>query len=409
MNSFNLNYYTKYNYILKEINQNQLVKVQYILFVRILFFIDSLTAGGKERRLAQLLKGIHQEREIEFILVIMSKDIHYQEILTLNIDIKYIIRKTKKDLSIVLKLIKICRDYKPDIVHCWDSMTAVYAVPVTKLLGIRLINGMVIDTPVKRNIFNKYWLRGRLTFPFSDVIVGNSKAGLKAYKVPLKKAVCIYNGVDLSRFNNLIDKAVVKKELFGVSAKDIFVIGMVAAFEDRKDYKTLIRTANNLLLSYENIVFLLIGGGKNFQEIKDSVLYSVRDKVVFLGKRYDVESLINTFDVGVLLTNSNIHGEGISNSLIEYMSVNKPVIATKGGGTEELIINGFNGFLIEPGDHDQLVQTIIYLYNIPDSLKIIGDQGRSTINERFTLERMTDNYIKLYKNLIIRNKISVDD
>ena len=79
-------------------------------------------------------------------------------------------------------------------------MTAVYAIPACKLLNIKLINGMVVDTPVKKNILNKNWLRARLTFPFSDLIIGNSKAGLIAYKAPTKKSRCIYNGMDFERF-----------------------------------------------------------------------------------------------------------------------------------------------------------------------------------------------------------------
>ena len=68
--------------------------------MKILFFIDSLTSGGKERRLSQLLKGVSLIPDIEFKLAIMSKDIHYKEVLNLNMEIEYLIRKTKKDISV---------------------------------------------------------------------------------------------------------------------------------------------------------------------------------------------------------------------------------------------------------------------------------------------------------------------
>ena len=63
-------------------------------------------------------------------------------------------------------------------------MTLVYSIPACRLLKIKLINGMVVDTPVKPNLLNKRWLRAQLTFPFSNIIIGNSKAGLAAYQCP---------------------------------------------------------------------------------------------------------------------------------------------------------------------------------------------------------------------------------
>ena len=208
--------------------------------MRILFFIDSLTFGGKERRLIELMKGLKLTQTIEFEIVVTSHEIHYQEVFDLNIPIHYLIRSTKKGLNVFNKFYKICKNYKPDIVHCWDSMTAVIAVPACKLLNIKLVNGMVVNTPVHRTIFNKYWLRAKLTFPFSSLIIGNSNAGLAAYKAPGNKSSCIYNGMDLARFENLKEPSVIRKEIFGDVPDDIFIAGMVAAFESRKDYKALI-------------------------------------------------------------------------------------------------------------------------------------------------------------------------
>src|SRR5690242_13841941 len=204
--------------------------------MRILFFIDSLEAGGKERRLTELMKELKKEASISFEVVIMNKHIHYQEVLNLGVNIHYLIRQTKKDLSAFKKFYKICKNFNPEIVHCWDSMTAIYAVPACKLLGIKLVNGLVVDTPVNRDSSNKHWLRAKITFPFSDLVVGNSNAGLAAYNAPSKKSACVYNGMDLNRFKNLKARSQVLEEIFGNDNKRLFIAGMVAAFEDRKDY-----------------------------------------------------------------------------------------------------------------------------------------------------------------------------
>lgn len=371
--------------------------------IKILFFMDSLHRGGKERRMLELMKELKWRQELEFELVLMDTKIDYPEILKLNIQIHYLIRKTKKDPAVFCKFYKICKTFKPNIIHCWDSMTAVYAIPVCKFLSIKLMNGMVVDTPVKKNILNKNWLRAQLTFPFSDIIIGNSKAGLAAYKAPAKKNEYIYNGMDFARFTNLKVPSEMRKEIFGDTLEDIFVAGMVAAFEDRKDYKTLVKAAILLIRGNENVRFVLVGDGSNFLEIKKGVPELLSDKIVFLGRRSDVESIVNIFDVGILLTNSKVHGEGISNSIIEYMALAKPVIATRGGGTDEVVIDTQNGYLIDPGNEEQLLEKLKLLINQKNLKTELGKRGNQLAHEKFNLKIMANNYLRLYYELSKKN------
>lgn len=371
--------------------------------MKILFFIDSLVAGGKERRLIELMKGIKLQPNIEFQLVVMSHEIHYQEVFDFDITIHYLIRTTKKGLSVFNKFYKICKEYKPDIVHCWDSMTAVIAVPACKMLHIKLVNGMVVNTPVKQNIFNRHWFRAKLTFPFSNLIIGNSKAGLKAYSAPIRKSSCIYNGMDLNRFNNLKEPSCIRKEIFRDDSNNVFIAGMVAAFEPRKDYKSLIKAAEALISTNNDIRFILIGDGADFNEIKNSVPGLLLNKIIFLGKRSDVESIVNIFDVGILLTNRKVHGEGISNSIIEYMALGKPVIATRGGGTNEVVIDNNNGFLIDGDNSDQLIEKIEILMKQKSLKKDLGENGNRMIREKFDLKIMTNHYLVAYHKLLKKN------
>ncbi len=367
--------------------------------MKILFFINGLHQGGKERRMLELMKELKWRKEMEFELVLMNNEISYPIVFELNIKIYYLIRKSRKDPSVFYKFYKICKKFQPDIIHCWDSMTAIYAIPACKLLKIKLLNGLVVDTPLKSNIFNKRWLRAKITFPFSDAIVGNSNAGLEAYNAPVDKRFCIYNGMDLNRFINLKDPKKVRKEIFGECSDEIFVIGMVAAFEIRKDYKTLIEAAKALIEKNCRFRFVLVGGGTLLNQIKNMVPSPLLDKIIFLGKRSDVESIINIFDIGVLLTNSKVHGEGISNSIIEYMALGKPVIATKGGGTVEVIMENKNGYLIDAENSSQLIEKIETLYNENNPLRL-GENEIQLVQKKFDLESMTQKYMDLYQNLI---------
>jgi len=368
--------------------------------MRILFFIDRMAAGGKERRLTELMKMLRKFSTVDFQLAVMDPDIHYKEVLELGIPVHFLIRKTKKDLSIFKKFYTLCKTYKPDIVHCWDSMTAVYSYPSWKLLGFKLVNGMVVDTPANPSYLNKHYARARLTIPISDRVIGNSKAGLKAYGAKEHKSQCIYNGMDLNRFINLGNPDDVRKEFFLENNSNLFVVGMVAAFEDRKDYPTLIKAAISLVNEYPDIRFLLIGGGANLENMKLTVPENMRNRIRFTGKRGDIEHLVNSLDVGVLLTNSAVHGEGISNSIIEYMALSKPVIATTGGGTNEVVFDNVNGYLIQANDFNALKEKIILLRNNPELRVRLGGQGRKLVEERFEILGMAQQYVSMYETLL---------
>lgn len=361
--------------------------------MRVLYIIDGLNAGGKERRLTELLKNLSKEKVIEFELVTMTKEIYYKDIFDLNIKIHYIIRKTRKDISIFKKFYKICRNFKPDIVHCWDGMTAIYAIPACRLLNIKLVNGMVADSPAKRNIFNKYWLRAKVTFPFSDIIVGNSKSGLKAYKAPKNKSIYIYNGFDFKRIDNIVKNDIIRTQL-KITSK--FVIGMVASFSKYKDYKTYFTSAQLLLSKRNDITFVAIGDNTDSDLSKNLIDNKYIENFRLLGKKSGIESFINSMDICVLSTFT----EGISNSILEYMALGKPVIATSGGGTNEIVEDNKTGFLIKSLNPKELAEKIDFLLNDTELCLNMGIRGQKRIHELFSINSMTSKFISCYKMVL---------
>jgi glycosyltransferase involved in cell wall biosynthesis len=360
--------------------------------MKILFFIDTLGSGGKERRMVELIKALNTVPEVDVEIIVMSSDIHYQEILDMDIKIHSLIRKTRKDIFVFYRLFKICKTSSPDLLHCWDSMTAIYAAPICSILGIKLINGMIIDAPTKQNIFNKDWLRAKITFPFSSIIIGNSQAGLNSYNAPLKKSRIIYNGFNFNRLNGLKDANQQKKEL---NVSSLFVIGMVASFSIKKDYKTFFEAANLLLNKGIDITFLVIGSNTDSDESQFLAGKLHKEQFRFLGKRNDIESIVNIMDICILATFT----EGISNSILEYMSLGKPVIATSGGGTNEIVIDNKTGFLCEVSNPADLAAKIEILLNNFELRKTFGLNGKRRIHDAFSISSMTSKYILAYSSI----------
>ena len=368
--------------------------------MRILLINDSLIRGGKERRMIELIKGLTVQKEVAVELILLSDVIDYPEIHDLDIPLHILIRKPKKDPRVAYRIYKLARRFQPDIVHCWSSMATMFAIPATKALGAKLINANIADAPRNLKPWGKQLLRAKLTFPFSDIVLSNSKAGLVAYHAPRAKGRFIYNGFDFNRIKTLTDPAVVREKF---ALQTPFVVGMIAAFYDRKDYATYVRAAIEVATLRTDVTFMAIGEGPNLAACAAMVPPGLKDRIRFTGRQNDVESIIHTFTLGVLSTNMDVHGEGISNSIIEYMVLNKPVVATEGGGTNEIVFDGENGFLIPEKSPEVMAEKINYLLDHPEEAKRMGENGRQLIYEVFNLSDMTDRYCDLYAELLKPN------
>lgn len=360
--------------------------------MKILFFIDSLPAGGKERRLVELMKVLDQQTQIEFELAVMSRFIHYEEIIELQVPIHYLIRRTKRDIKVVADLFKICRSIKPDIIHCWDGMTAIYSVPVCRHLNIALVNGMVTNAPQNQNIKNTNWVRAKLTFPFSSRIISNSYAGIASYSAPKNKSSVIYNGFNFSRIREIIPSDVIREQLH---IENNLVVGMVATFSKVKDYQTYFLAAQKLLEVRKDVVFIAIGTDTDSDDAKKMIKAENLKYFRLLGKIKHVESIVNVMDVCVLATFT----EGISNAILEYMAMGKPVIATNGGGTNEIVVNNKTGFLIDVSAPNQLSEKMQLLLNDENLRVTFGKAGKARIEDVFSIEAMLNGYLSVYNKI----------
>ncbi len=361
--------------------------------MKVLYFIENLGPGGKERRLVELIKKLSQYPDIDIEIVLMSKEIHYTDILDLDVRIHYAIRnKWKKDPRILFKFFNIVRKVKPDLIHVWGNMVAIYSLPARLLLGGVLINSQITDSPINVS----FGLLGpKLTFPVSDKILANSYAGLKTYNAPTKKSSVIYNGFDFQRLANLTDKQEIRSK-FNITTP--MVVGMVATFYPKKDYATYLEAAQKVLETRTDVTFLCIGGG-NAEPLKATVNPKWKSNILFLGSQSGVESIMNVCDIGVLCTNTHLHGEGISNALLEFCALGIPVLATDNGGTPEIIEHDQTGYLLKTHDSVDLTERLTDLLGDENKREQFGKAGQLLVQNKFSIQQMIDSFYKTYKEL----------
>ena len=362
--------------------------------MRILMCIDSLRAGGKERQFSEILKALTKVNYFDVEVVLMSKSIEYSTIKGLSVKIHYVKRRIRRDPMLFKVFYKICKEFKPDVIHVWDPMTCIYVFPAAKILQISIINGSIRHAVSASKPFTQLWFHKHFILPFSSKVVTNSLAGLRAFDLEISsKHKLIYNGFDFSR-TDLVETPITVKQRFDIQTKKI--VGMVANFTDAKDYRTYIDAALEIIAQRDDVTFLCVGDGKNLATIKKLVPGIAASKIKFLGKLDDTDSIVNLINIGVLTSNPIGHAEGISNAIMEYMAFCKPVIATNSGGTSEIVANNQTGFIVKPFDVEGIVFKVNLLLNDCSVANKMGLAGKKRIKNSFNLSMMVKNYIELY-------------
>jgi glycosyltransferase involved in cell wall biosynthesis len=164
-----------------------------------------------------------------------------------------------------------------------------------------------------------------------------------------------------------------------------------------------LRAARILLDEGRDVRFLVIGAvsvEKSYKSEMEELArkLNLEGNVIFTGQREDVADILRDVDLVVHPSLS----EGLSNVILEAMAAALPVVATRVGGTPELVRDGATGLLVPPGNASDLAQAIARLLDDPALARGFGDTGRQRIIQEFSIDRMLRQtealYWKLWEN-----------
>lgn len=360
--------------------------------MKIAIITDKLKSGGKERRIVELLKVLCKDSNFSFIVVMLEGknelDIDYKEILDYNIRILYLGNYNR--LELIYKLYYICKKEKIDLIHLWASLIYGYIIaPTHYLLNIPIISSSI--TSARKQGGKKFFLN-KFTYHFYDKILSNSKQALVINKVPSKKSICIYNGFDFKRAE-IIDSEENIRSLYSINTQ--FIVSMAGEYSSRKDYPMFVLAANKVLNANPNVTFLAMGSG-NSTPYQLLIEPRFLDRIKFIGRVNNVESIYNASDIVVLATCV----EGVSNAIMEGMYMGKPIVSTKGPnvGTQEIVEEGKSGFLVEYHDYNAFANYILKLLNNPELRQSMGKYGKEIVKNKFNLDQMIYGFRKVYNS-----------
>lgn len=366
--------------------------------MKILFLINQFAGGGRERRMVELVKGLNKVKGVEMHCIVFHNKVDYTDVLSTKMTIEIIDEPSR--LKRFRKIESIIKSYRPDIVHSWvDTPTEMICLGYLKDKYLyKYIAGFVADGNSEKLLSLRNICMG-YTFRKADAIVSNSKAGLVAKKAPKRKSTVVYNGFDFNRIPKDIH-IWEKRKALGVHTR--FLAVMCARVNEAKDWESYIDLARVCHDNGIDITFLAVGEGKLLSHYQDQVRHA-QSNIHFIGRRSDVEEILASADFSFLFTNSRLHAEGVSNSILESMAVGTPVVATKGGGTPEIVESGHNGFLVDEFDSQTAYSRLMQLINDDKLRQSFKKNALDTVMTKFDLSKMTADYLSLYNRLLSLN------
>ena len=191
----------------------------------------------------------------------------------------------------------------------------------------------------------------------------------------------IHNGVDLSRF---------ARRSAPISGR-ILMVGRLAA-PKRQDLA--IRAVAALRSQFPDLALDLIGDGPERGRIEALIAdLELRDRVHVLGSRDDVPALLSSAQCVLLASDS----EACPLSVIEGMAAGAPVVASRVGGTPELIDDGVTGILVDPGNAESLAAGLAAVLGDAQRAQQMGEGGRRRAQRDFSSQAMADHVARAYQ------------
>jgi len=384
--------------------------------VKVLRVIARLNMGGPALHVAYLTEGL-AERGYDTTLVAGSlargedsmafvAEAHGVEVV--KIDELHREISPLRDLVAVFRLARLIRAERPQILHTHTAkagaigrLAALVAGPDGPPIVVHTFHGHVLHgyfDPFRTRVFR---LLERFLARSSTALIAVSpqvRDDLVSLGVaPAEKFTVVRLGIEL-------DERVAIDDAMRADARRVmgippgrFAVGWVGRMTGVKRTDDVVRAFAALRARGVDACLCIVGDGPDREQVERRAheLGVVRD-CLFLGYQEDVARFFAVFDAFVL---SSVN-EGTPVVAIEALAAGRPVVATRVGGVPDVVSDGVDGFLVEPGDTEALAERLERLALDPELRREMGEAGRARMLPRYAVSRLIDDTDRLYRSLL---------
>jgi len=360
--------------------------------VRILYVVTGLGNGGAERVVCDLANEMFKKgHDVKIVYLTgdaLTKPDHKEiELIKVNLN------DFKSLLPTYVRLAKIIRKFRPDVVHSH----MVHANIIMRLVRITAPIDKLICTAHSNNEGGTLrMLAYRATHHLASVTTNVSNMAAQTFEslraVPSKGMRTIYNGIDLNKFEyNSSARSDVNSELtIDESYKLVLAVGR---FNEAKDYPNLLKAISLLKKEITYPFKLVVAGDGELRALIEGMIDSLglKEDVILLGRRSDIPELMSAADLFVLPSKY----EGFGLVVAEAMACECLVVATDCGGVAEVLNN--SDFLVPSSDVVALKNKMKYALELQGQSKdIVISKNLSYVQEKFSLENIIEKWTVLY-------------
>ena len=301
------------------------------------------------------------------------------------------------NFQLTRNLVQQIKSADPDIVHITGlQLIGFHCCRAAKQAGKKIVLAIRGSTTeaIEFSLLKKYVIKQLEIFTLknSDICYGVSDyvCGIDFIKKHAKNLFgTIYNFPPRGLVK---DRTKIRQEL-DISPEK-FVVVSTGRIIKEKGYEVLCKVIKQI--NHPEIEFIIAGDGNYLSTFKNEIEQTTQvPKVHFLGYRADIEDILAASDVFAICT---LH-ETLCNSLLEAGKNGLPSIATRVGGIPEIIVDGENGFLVEPNRPEQVAEKILFLENNHEQRQLMGKQAKSVICQKFPEDEITKKIDQLYKEI----------
>ena len=369
--------------------------------MKVLQLINTLSTGGAEMHLLTLCRYLKRQN-VEIVVACLRELVKDSRSLRLDFeeeDIRVInLQADSRYNSLFLgRITRVLREERPDILHTHlpraDFAGAFARVFHSGLVWVCSVHAIYSEDWSGRwslPLFNLLWRRADIMLCISHAV----REWLVGRGVPQDKARVIHYGIEPEKFS---EPRVNLREQWGLN--DNAVVGSIGRLEPRKGHDLLIQAMPELCMRVPSARLLIAGHdpcgyGVTLRRLIDRL--GLGEKVRLVGFQTDVVSFLNALDVFAFASSS----EGFGQVVIEAMAAGKPVITSKIAPLTEIVADGETGLLVESGSPQSFASAIAQLLIHPMERHRMGARGRERVTKCFTAERMTQETLLLYENLL---------
>jgi len=341
---------------------------------------------GTDGALAQKLKSA-QIRTI--ILGNLSRDIHLL-----------------KDFSVFIKLFKIFRQEKPDIIHLNSSKMGFLGTLVGRLTRVPKIiftsHGWAFNedrNKIQKKLIYLFHLCTIALAHKTIAVSEQTRNQISKNNSSLNKIIVIKNGIEKIDFleKNLAKEKITEKLPSDLDLGNRQWLGTISELHKNKGLKYMIEAMHLLEVESDDRstlpILIIIGDGERREKLQQRIArYRLEDTVFLVGRVDDAAKYLKAFDIFTLTSIT----EALPYVILEAGQAGLPIIASGVGGIPEIIDDMKNGILVRPKEPEEIQKAIDFLINKPEKMLTFGQEIQKKIQADFSKEKMISKTLVLY-------------